>query len=76
MKQFIKLTLIAGAVICMASPVTAQKALAKADLAFDNHQYFSAVELYKSAYTTVKKPDMKAKVLIFSDSFRIFTLRF
>ncbi len=63
MKQFIKLTLIAGAVICMASPVAAQKALAKADLAFENHQYFSAVELYKSAYTSVKKADMKAKVL-------------
>ncbi len=63
MKQFTKLTLIAGAVICMASPVLAQKVLAKADLAFENHQYFSAVELYKSAYTSVKKGDMKAKVL-------------
>lgn len=63
MKPFTKLTLIAGAVIFMASPVMAQKALAKADLAFENHQYFSAVELYKSAYTSVKKADMKAKVL-------------
>ncbi len=62
MKQF-KLTLIAVAVICMASPVIAQKALAKADLAFANRQYFSAVELYKSAYTGVKKADLKAKVL-------------
>lgn len=63
MKQITKLTLIACAVICMTSPVIAQKALAKADLAFDNRQYFTAVELYKSAYTSVKKPDMKAKVL-------------
>lgn len=63
MKQITKLTLIAGAFICMSSPVVAQKALAKADLAFENHQYFSAVELYKSAYTSVKKADMKAKVL-------------
>lgn len=63
MKQFTKLTLIAGTVICMASSAVAQKALAKADLAFDNRQYFSAVELYKSAYTSVKKADMKAKVL-------------
>ena len=63
MKQITKLTLIAGAVICMASPVVAQKALAKADLAFENHQYFTAVEAYKAAYTSVKKADMKAKVL-------------
>ncbi|HWY12858.1 MAG TPA: OmpA family protein [Bacteroidia bacterium] len=63
MKQFTKLTLIAFALICMASPSFAQKALAKADLAFDNHQYFTAVELYKSAYTGVKKADLKAKVL-------------
>ncbi len=63
MKQITKLTLIAAAVICMASPVIAQKALAKADLAFENRQYFSAVELYKSAITTVKKGDVKAKVL-------------
>jgi peptidoglycan-associated lipoprotein len=63
MKQFTKLTLIAGAFICMTAPAVAQKALAKADLAFDNHQYFTAVEAYKAAYTSVKKPDMKAKVL-------------
>lgn len=63
MKQFTKLTLIAGAIICMSSPVVAQKALAKADLAFENHQYFSAVEQYKSAYTGAKKADVKAKIL-------------
>jgi peptidoglycan-associated lipoprotein len=63
MKQFTKLTLIAGSVICMTAPVVAQKALAKADIAFENHQYFTAVEAYKAAYTSVKKADMKAKVL-------------
>jgi peptidoglycan-associated lipoprotein len=63
MKQFTKLTLIAGAVICMAYPVMAQKTLEKADIAFDNHQYFTAVELYKQAYGTAKKAEVKAKIL-------------
>jgi peptidoglycan-associated lipoprotein len=63
MKQFTKLTLIAGTVICLAYPVMAQKVLEKADVAFDNHQYFTAVELYKQAYTSAKKAEVKAKIL-------------
>jgi peptidoglycan-associated lipoprotein len=63
MKQFTKLTLIAGAVICMAYPVMAQKVLDKADEAFTNHQYYTAVELYKQAYTSAKKAEVKAKIL-------------
>lgn len=63
MKQFTKLTLIAGAVICLSYPVMAQKVLEKADVAFDNHQYFTAVELYKQAYTSAKKAEVKAKIL-------------
>lgn len=63
MKQFTKITLIAGAVLSLAFSSMAQKKLTQADLAFDNRQYFNSVELYKQAYTSVKKAEMKAKVL-------------
>lgn len=63
MKQFTKITLLAGALFCLAFSSLAQKKLEQADLAFDNRQYFNAVELYKQAYTSVKKAEMKAKVL-------------
>lgn len=63
MKQFTKITILAGALLCLAFSSIAQKKLVAADLAFDNRQYFSAVELYKQAYTSVKKAEMKAKVL-------------
>lgn len=63
MKQFTKITLLAGALFCLAFSSLAQKKLDQADLAFDNRQYFNAVELYKQAYTSVKKAEVKAKVL-------------
>ena len=63
MKHFTRITLIAGAFICLAFSSIAQKKLVQADLAFDNRQYYNAVELYKQAYTAVKKAEMKAKVL-------------
>jgi peptidoglycan-associated lipoprotein len=63
MKHFNKLTLTAIAVICMVISVNAQKKLEQADLAFQNRQYYNAVELYKQAYTQVKKAETKAKVL-------------
>lgn len=63
MKQFTKITLLAGAFFCLAFSSLAQKKLDQANLAFDNRQYFNAVELYKQAYTSVKKAEMKAKVL-------------
>lgn len=63
MKQFTKITLLAGALFCLAMSSLAQKKLQQADLAFENRQYFKAIEDYKGAYTSVKKPEMKAKVL-------------
>jgi len=63
MKQFTKITLLAGALFSLAFSSLAQKKLVQADLAFDNRQYYSAVDLYKQAYTSVKKAEMKAKVL-------------
>jgi len=64
MKQFTKLTLVAGTLVCMALPSTAQKNFMKdADNAFNNAQYFNAIELYKQAYTKAKKADQKAKIL-------------
>lgn len=64
MKNLKKLALTTTAVIALAFSVSAQKNFLKdADLAYDNHQYFNAIELYKQAYTKVKKADAKAKIL-------------
>lgn len=64
MKNFKKLALTTTAVIALAFSVTAQKNYLKdADQAYNTHQYFNAIELYKQAYTKVKKPDAKAKIL-------------
>ncbi|MBK8369222.1 MAG: OmpA family protein [Bacteroidetes bacterium] len=44
--------------------VSAQKNYLKdADVAYENHQYFNAIELYKQAYTKVKKADAKSRIL-------------
>lgn len=64
MNKFTKLAFTAFAVIVLAFSGAAQKNYLKdADLAYDNHQYFSAIELYKQAYVKVKKGDTKAKIL-------------
>jgi peptidoglycan-associated lipoprotein len=64
MKNFKKLALTTTAVIAFAFSVSAQKNFLKdADVAYENHQYFNAIELYKQAYTKVKKADAKAKIL-------------
>ncbi len=64
MKNLRKLVLITTAVIAFVFSATAQKNyLRDADLAYENHQYFNAIELYKQAYTKVKKSDVKAKIL-------------
>ncbi len=64
MKNLKKLALTTTAVIAFAFSVNAQKNFLKdADVAYDNHQYFNAIELYKQAYTKVKKADAKAKIL-------------
>lgn len=64
MKNLTKLALSAATVLIFAFSVSAQKNYLKdADLAFDNSQFFNAIELYKQAYTKVKKGDQKALVL-------------
>lgn len=64
MKNLKKLALTTTAVIAFAFSVSAQKNFLKdADVAYENHQYFNAIELYKQAYTKVKKADAKAKIL-------------
>ena len=64
MKKFTKFALTTTAVMAFAFSVNAQKNYLKdADLAFDNHQYFNSIELYKQAYAKVKKADVKAKIL-------------
>ncbi len=64
MKNFKQLALTTTAVIAFAFSVNAQKNFLKdADVAYENHQYFNAIELYKQAYTKVKKADAKAKIL-------------
>ncbi len=64
MKNFTKFALTTTAILAFAFSVNAQKNYLKdADLAFDNHQYFNAIELYKQAYVKVKKADVKSKIL-------------
>lgn len=64
MKKFTKFALTTTAILAFAFSVNAQKNYLKdADLAFDNHQYFNAIELYKQAYVKVKKADVKSKIL-------------
>lgn len=64
MKNLKKLALTTTAVIAFAFSVNAQKNFLKdADDAYDHHQYFNAIELYKQAYTKEKKADKKAKIL-------------
>ena len=62
MKKITKLTLTAFAVILISSNGFSQKLLKKANASFEAHQYHKAIELYKTAYTSVPK-DKKALVL-------------
>ena len=64
MKNLKKLALTTTAIIAFVFSVSAQKNYLKdADVAYDHHQFFNAIELYKQAYTKVKKADAKAKIL-------------
>ncbi len=62
MKNITKLTLTAIAVLSLSVSAYSQKALKKADEAFQSHQYFNAVNLYKQAYSSVPK-DKRGYVL-------------
>jgi peptidoglycan-associated lipoprotein len=64
MKNLKKLALTTIAIIAFVFSVSAQKNYLKdADMAYENHQYFNAIELYKQAYTKVKKADAKSRIL-------------
>lgn len=64
MKNLKKLALTTFAIMAFVFSVSAQKNYLKdADVAFEHNQYFNAIELYKQAYTKVKKADAKAKIL-------------
>lgn len=61
MKLFTKLT--AGLIVALlfSADVMAQKNFSKdADKAFVNQEYFNAIELYKKAFTKIKKKEEKA----------------
>ncbi|WP_317898272.1 OmpA family protein [Aurantibacillus circumpalustris] len=55
MKNITKLTLAAVAVLTFCVSGFSQKALVKADEAFDARQYYLAAQLYKNAYSSVDK---------------------
>lgn len=64
MKSLKRLALTTATILIVGFAVNAQKNYLKdATLAYTNHQYFNAIELYKQAYTKVKKADDKAEVL-------------
>ena len=64
MKNLKKIALTAITLIAFVFSVNAQKNYLKdADVAYDNHQYFNAIDLYKQAYGKVKKADVKARIL-------------
>lgn len=52
MKNITKLTFTAAAALILSVSGFSQKAIAKADEAFNQRQYFKAVELYKQAYSS------------------------
>src|SRR5688572_7937666 len=62
MKNITKLTLTAVAVVSFSLSAFSQKALKKADEAFESHQYFNAVNLYKQAYASAPK-DKRGMIL-------------
>lgn len=62
MKIFTKLTAGLAIILFFSTAAVAQKNFSKdADKAFDNQEYFNAIELYKKAYTKIKKKDEKAR---------------
>jgi peptidoglycan-associated lipoprotein len=64
MENLKKLALTTIAIMAFVFSVNAQKNYLKdADMAYENHQYFNAIELYKQAYTKVKKADAKSRIL-------------
>lgn len=64
MKIFTKLTAGLAIILFFSTAAVAQKNFSKdADKAFDNKEYFNAIELYKKAYTKAKKKEDKALII-------------
>jgi peptidoglycan-associated lipoprotein len=62
MKIFTKLTAGLALILFFSTTAVAQKNFSKdADKAYENQEYFNAIELYKKAYTKIKKKDEKAR---------------
>ncbi len=59
--------------VAFSANVMAQKNFnADADLAFQNKQYFNAIELYKKAYTKAKKKEEKANIIfVIAECYRL-----
>src|SRR4051812_11242216 len=55
MKNITRFTLIAVATLSISVSAFSQKAIKKADEAFEAHQYFTALNMYKSAYAGASK---------------------
>lgn len=62
MKNSTKYTFLAAILLVLSFSGFAQKALQKADAAFEQHQYFSAINLYKQVYSSAPE-DKKALIL-------------
>ena len=67
MRYFIKVSILTFVLLTFSnSIINAQnksRKLIKADLAFDNEEYFKAAELYKSAYKKTKNKAVKAEII-------------
>jgi peptidoglycan-associated lipoprotein len=64
MKIFTKLTAGLAIILFFTTTAVAQKNFSKdADKAFDNQEYFNAIELYKKAFTKAKKKEDKALII-------------
>ncbi|MDQ3046000.1 MAG: OmpA family protein [Bacteroidota bacterium] len=64
MRIFTKVICIVAVALLFSANLMAQKNFSKdADKAFDNREYFNAIELYKKAYTKAKKKEDKAFII-------------
>ncbi len=64
MKIITKLTAGLAIILFFSTTAVAQKNFSKdADKAFDNKEYFNAIELYKKAYTKAKRKEDKALII-------------
>lgn len=67
MKNITKFTLTATALVIFVANGFSQKLLKKADAAFEAHQYFNAINIYKQAYAGASKD--KKPVILFKQGY-------